>query len=417
VTDTNTSGRSDDASAPEQIGSMLIGDDRFGRYDWNDPWPTYDRLRAEEPYWVNPLGSTVLTRFADCEAVLRDPRFSSNNSHEDPPQVLPEGDPRAMMDNGVQPLLFLDPPDHTRLRKLVSKAFTPRAIERLRPRVQELVDGILDDAAERGGLDVVADLGYELPVIVICELLGVPVEDRPQFAGWSSATSRLLDNELSPEVLNEGVTAAINFAVYFDELFAARRLDPRDDVVSALLAAEEEGDRLTQDELGSIVVLLFVAGHETTMNLIGNGTHALLRNRDQLDRWRNDPSLDAPAVEELLRFEGPVHLTGRIPIEDIEINGHRFPRGKHVVSLVSAGNRDPARFDHADQLDIGRTDNHQLTFSQGIHYCLGAALARLEGQVAIGSLVRRFPDIELAAQPRYRDHFVLRGLQSLEVTV
>ncbi|MGZ4759381.1 MAG: cytochrome P450 [Acidimicrobiales bacterium] len=405
------------AKGPERMGESLIGSDRFGQFDWADPWPTYDRLRQEAPYWRNPEGVTVLTRYADCEAVLRDSRFSSSNDHADPPMILAEGDPRAFMDGEAAPLIFLDPPDHTRIRKLVNKAFTPRSVERLRPRVQEVVDGILDRAADEGGLDVVADLGYELPVIVICELLGVPLDDRPQFAGWSSAASRLLDDDLGEAELNAGVVAAISFAQYFAELFELRRKDPRDDLVSGLLAAEEQGDRLSIAELHSIVILLFIAGHETTMNLIGNGTHALLRQPDQLVRWRDDPSLDAPAVEELLRFDGPVHLTGRIPVEDVEIHGHVFPRGKQAVTLLAAANRDPARFDHPDRLDLLRPDNHQLTFSQGIHYCLGAALARLEGQAAIGSLIRRFPDLELAEPPVYRDHFVLRGLTELRVTV
>jgi len=407
----------DASTGADRMGELLIGTDRFGRFDWSDPWPTYDRLRAEAPYWQNPEGVTILTRYADCEAVLRDARFSSSNDHADPPMILAEGDPRGFMDGGAAPLIFLDPPDHTRIRKLVNKAFTPRSVERLRPRVQQVVDGILDRAADEGGLDVVADLGYELPVIVICELLGVPLSDRPQFSGWSSDASRLLDDDLSEAELNAGVVAAISFAQYFAELFEVRRADPRDDLVSGLLAAEEEGDRLSVEELHSIVILLFIAGHETTMNLIGNGTNALLGQRDQLVRWRDDPSLDGPAVEELLRFDGPVHLTGRIPVEDVEINGHLFPRGKQAVTLLAAANRDPARFDHPDRLDLLRPDNHQLTFSQGIHYCLGAALARLEGQVAIGSLIRRFPDIERAAPPVYRNHFVLRGLTELRVSV
>lgn len=414
VSDTDSS---DVTTGPEPMTSSLIGSDRFGELDWANPWPTYDRLRAEAPYWQNPEGATILTRYADCEAVLRDTRFSSSNDHADPPMILAEGDPRAFMDGEAAPLIFLDPPDHTRIRKLVNKAFTPRSVERLRPRVQEVVDGILDRAADEGGLDVVADLGFELPVIVICELLGVPLADREHFSGWSSDASRLLDNDLDEAAVTAGVIAAMGFAQYFADLFEVRRKDPRDDLVSGLLAAEEEGDRLTIEELHSIVILLFIAGHETTMNLIGNGTNALLHQRDELVRWRDDPSLDAPAVEELLRFDGPVHLTGRIPVEDVEIDGHLFPRGKPAVTLLAAANRDPARFDHPDRLDLLRPDNHQLTFSQGIHYCLGAALARLEGQVAIGSLIRRFPDIELAAPPIYRDHFVLRGLTELRVTV
>jgi cytochrome P450 len=394
----------------------VITSEQFGSFDWEDPYPTYDRMRSEEPVWQNPLGEWVLTRHADCEAVLRDPRFSSNASHRDPPVVIESGFPDL---NAVDAhtLLFMDPPDHTRLRGLVSKAFTPRTVEQLRPRVQQLVDGILDEAQERGSLDVVADLGYELPVIVICELLGVPLADRAGFTGWSSAASRLLDGVMSDEVLQAGLLAAMGFFNYFNELFEERRARPGDDLISALLAAEESGDRLSPEELSSIVVLLFIAGHETTMNLIGNGTLALLRNPDQLARWRQDPSLDAAAVEELLRYDSPVHLTGRTATEAIEVNGIPFRKGVAVITLLAAANRDPARYDDPAGLDLGRADNHHLSFSQGIHYCLGAALARLEGQVTLGSLVRRFPDLELMEEPVHREHFVLRGLRSLQVSV
>ena len=215
----------------------------------------------------------------------------------------------------------------------------------------------------------------------------------------------------------KGLTAALNFAAYFQELFVVRRAQPGDDLVSGLLAAEEAGDRLSEDELLSMVILLFIAGHETTMNLIGNGTFALLGQPDQLARWRADPSLDASGVEELLRFDGPVHLVGRIPTDDVEVGGHRFRRGVEVIPLVAAANRDPERFTDPARLDVGRVDDPHLTFSQGIHYCLGAALARLEGQVAIGTLVRRFPQLELAEAPRYRDHVVLRGLEELRVSL
>ena len=393
----------------------VIASDRFGPFDWEDPWPTYDRMRSEAPVWMNDLGEWVLTRHADCEAVLRDPRFSFNPVHRDPPITVDDGFPDlAAIDAHV--LLFMDPPDHTRLRGLVSKAFTPRTVERLRPRIQELVDGILDQAAERGTLDVVAELGYELPVTVICELMGVPLADRDQFAGWSSDASRLLDGVMTADELQAGVLAAMSFFAYFNQLFDERRRQPGDDLISGLLAAEEAGDRLSPEELSSIVVLLFIAGHETTMNLIGNGTYALLRDPAQLARWHQDPSLDVPAVEELLRFDPPAHITGRTATEDIVVNGHEVRRGTGVVTLVAAANRDPARFADPAHLDLGRADNHHLAFSQGMHYCLGAALARLEGQVAIGSLVRRFPDLELAEEPVHRDHFVLRGLRSLQVT-
>ena len=402
----------------QESSGVFGGSDEFGAYDWNDPWPTYDRLRTEAPVWRNPEGVWVLTRHADCESVLRDPRFSSNDKHAIPPRVFVEGDARALLDAEDQrTLLFMDPPDHTRLRKLVSKGFTPRTVERLRPRIQELVDGILDDAADAGGLDVVADLGFELPVTVICEMLGVPLADRDQFSGWSSDAARLLDNDIDGDLLQQGLLAAFNFVQYFQELFAERRQYPTDDLVSALIAVEEEGDRLSEEELTSIVMLLFIAGHETTMNLIGNGTYALLRAPDQLARWRSDPSFDVSGVEELLRFEGPVHVTARIATDDIDVNGHSFAKGNTLITLVSAANRDPARFSDPAHLDIGRGDNHHLTFSMGLHYCLGAALARLEGQIAVGSLVRRFPDLELTSPPVYRDHFVLRGLTSLDVSV
>jgi cytochrome P450 len=402
-------------SAPASVFTA-IASQQFGDFDWEDPWPTYDRMRSEAPVWKNELDEWVMTRHADCEAVLRDPRFSSNPVHRDPPLVV-DGSFPDISSVDSHTLLFMDPPDHTRLRALVSKAFTPRTVERLRPRIQELVDGILDEAAERGSLDVVADLGFELPVTVICELMGVPLADRDQFAGWSSDASRLLDGFMTAEELQAGLLAAMSFFAYFNNLFDERRRTPGDDLISALLAAEEAGERLLPEELSSIVVLLFIAGHETTMNLIGNGTYALLRQPDELARWRDDPTLDASAVEELLRFDPSAHITGRTATEDIEVNGHPIRKGAGVITLIAAANRDPARFHAPDRLDLGRPDNHHLAFSQGMHYCLGAALARLEGQITIGSLVRRFPDIELAEQPVHRDHFVLRGLKSLRVTV
>ena len=408
----------DDLAAGSSAASVFsaIASDEFGSFDWEDPWPTYDRMRSEAPVWKNSLDEWVMTRHADCEAVLRDPRFSSNPVHRDPPLEL-DGSFPDLGSVDSHTLLFMDPPDHTRLRGLVSKAFTPRTVERLRPRIQELVDGILDEAAERGSLDVVADLGYELPVTVICELMGVPLADRQQFAGWSSDASRLLDGFMTAEELQAGLLAAMSFFAYFNNLFDERRAHPGDDLISALLAAEEAGDRLLPEELSSIVVLLFIAGHETTMNLIGNGTYALLRQPDELVRWRGDPSLDVPAVEELLRFDPSAHITGRTATEDIEVNGHMIRKGTGVITLIAAANRDPARFERPDHLDLGRADNHHLAFSQGIHYCLGAALARLEGQIAIGSLVRRFPDMELVETPVHRAHFVLRGLTSLQVRV
>ena len=389
-----------------------------------DPYPLYERLRAEAPIWYHPrFDEFVLTRHADCESVLRDPRWSTDAENLDPSRRDADDVRLAMGDLKAGVLLFLYPPDHTRLRRLVSKAFTPRSIERLRPHVQDLVDSILvgtvlDELRDAGEVDLMASIAYPLPVTVICELLGVPLDDRHRFAAWSSDASRLLDGEIEGDVLERGIVAAMNFISYFDGLFEERRKAPRDDLVSALLAAEDEGDRLSEAELRSIVLLLFVAGHETTMNLIGNGMWALLAHPDQQRRLEADPSLVPNAVEEMLRYDGPVHLTGRIAREDLDVGGLRVPRGGQVSTLLAAANRDPNRFPEPARFDVARDDLHHLTFSGGIHYCLGAALARLEGQVVVGSLVGRFPGLELVTRhPQHRDHFILRGLKELRVAV
>jgi cytochrome P450 len=265
----------------------------------------------------------------------------------------------------------------------------------------------------------VSALAYPLPVIVICELLGVPVEDRHQFEGWSSDATRLLDGDIDEETFQRGLLASMYFINYFNGLFEERRAAPRDDLLCALLAAEDGGDTLSEEELRSTVLLLFLAGHETTMNLIGNGLFALLTHRDQWARLCADPEgLTASTVEECLRWDGPVHLTGRIATEELEVGGQVFPAKSQVVTLLAAANRDPARFPDPDRFDVGRADNQHLTFSHGIHYCLGAALARLEGQVVFGALARKFPDLRLAvdsSEVEYRDHFVLRGLKALPV--
>lgn len=388
-----------------------------------DPHPTYHRLRAESPVLSDPSqGLHLLTRFADAERVLRDPRFSSNVSRRRLPPGA-EAPEVSLVDLVADPelrnLLFLDPPDHTRLRGLVSKAFTPRTVERLRPHITEITDTVLDRAAGTGRLDVVGELGTEVPVTVICELMGVPLADRHLFRPWSERASRLLDaTSLDAGELADAASGAMALGEYFDALFAERRARPGDDLVSQLLAVEEAGDVLTDIEVRSLVLLLFIAGHETTVNLIGNGTWALLRNPEQLARLRTDPDLIGPAIEELLRYDGPVHLTGRVATDELELAPGVVAReGEFVTVLLAAANRDPDQFRDPDRLDIGRADNRHLAFGHGIHYCLGAALARVEGQTAIGRLVRRFPHLEAAEIPTYRDHFVLRGLRSLHVTV
>ena len=375
-----------------------------------NPHPVYHRLRSEQPIAYNAdLDDWLLTRWADCIAVLRDPRWSSNPETRgerrfDGPQVQDFGD------IGVHTLLFLDPPDHTRLRRLVSKAFTPRRIEQLRDHVQEITDELLAGVDAGQPFDVISTLAYPLPVIVICELMGVPVEDRHLFEGWSSDATRLLDGDIDDDTMQRGIVAAMYFINYFNTLFEARRAEPRTTSSVVCIAVEESGDVLSEEELRSIVLLLFLAGHETTMNLIGNGLFALMQHRDEWDRLVADPSLAPSAVEELLRYDGPVHVTGRIASEDLEVGGQRFPKGSQVTTLLAAANRDPDRFPDPDRLDIGRADNQHLTFSHGIHYCLGAALARLEGQVVFEIARDSVPDV--AAGGRCRRHRVPRPFRA-----
>jgi cytochrome P450 len=319
-------------------------------------------------------------------------------------------------------MLFKDPPDHTRLRGLVSKAFTPKMVERLRVRVQAIVDERLDEVEARsdGRMDVVTDLAYPLPVVIICELLGVPPEDHATFSAWSSELAASIDPDplLSPDQRARIQEAGNAFLEYFTDLIERRRRSLRDDLLSALIEAEEGGDRLTEEELLGTALFLLIAGHETTVNLIGNGTLALLQHRDQLDRLRDDPSLDRHAVEELLRFDSPVQLTQRITLDEYRLGDVTIPKGQNLVPLLGAANRDPAEFDDPDRLDLGRENaNRHVAFGGGHHFCLGAALARLEGAAAIGTLVRRFPAIELAGEPVRRTTFTLRGLEHLPVSI
>lgn len=379
-----------------------------------DPYPIYDFIRQREPVHHAPDGSWVLTGYEHCAALLRDTRFSTN------PARLTEGpDPAAMgpiRQVGSSLMMFLDPPDHTRLRSLVSQAFTARMVESLRPRIQVLVDELLDAVVERGEMDVLADLAYPLPTVVICEMLGVPPEDRERFKAWSADASRLLDGYLDKEATDKGMVAGMYLFQYFTDLVDDRRRQPRDDLLTALLAAEEGGERLTHAELLSTATLLFVAGFETTMNLVGNGTLALLRHPDQLARLRDDPGLARPAVEELLRYDGPVHVTARIALEDLHIGGFAIRSGEQVVAMLGAANRDPAQFPDPHRLDVSRHPNRHLAFGGGPHFCLGASLARIEGQIAFETMLRRLPDLELATEaPLYRDHFVIRGVTELKV--
>jgi cytochrome P450 len=380
-----------------------------------DPYPFYARLREESPVHFNSDGDGwVLSRYADAQMVLRDGRFGRTGFDSYVVMMLGPG---PVEESFRRWMLFMDPPNHTRLRGLASKAFTPRAVERLRSGVQRQVDLLLDQVQQSGSADLIAGLAYPLPVAVICDLLGVPLDDLTTFHDWSDALARVLEIRYTPpEIIAAGNEAAQGLTDYFRGLIAERRGRPGDDLLSALIVAEEQGDRLSEDELLATCVLLFFAGHETTVNLIGNGVLALLRHPDQLARLRAEPHLIGSAVEEFLRYDGSVQRTARFALVDLEIEGVPIGAGQVVSVLLGAANRDPARFAEPDRLDLGRQDNHHLTFGGGIHYCLGAPLARLEAQLAINTLLQRLPGLELATDRlEHRPNSVLRGLRSLPV--
>ena len=317
-------------------------------------------------------------------------------------------------------MLFRDPPDHTRLRALVSRAFTPRVVEAMRPHIQEIVDGLLDRVEGARGMDVIEDLAYPLPVTVICEMLGVPTADQDVFKQWSADIARSLDASILPagsEVITRGQEAGDALREYFRSLIVVRRKSPQPDLLSALIAAEEQGDKLSEPELVATCVLLLIAGHETTVNLIGNGLLALLRHPAELRALADDPALIQTGVEELLRYDGPVQRTGRMTMADVEIGGRQIPKGSIVAAVIGAANRDPAHFADPDRLDVARRENRHIAFGFGIHFCLGAPLARIEGQVAIGTLLHRMPALKLVSDtPEWRESSVLRGLKTLPVT-
>ena len=381
-----------------------------------DPYPVYHRLRAGDPVHRHPFGFFVLTRYEDVAAFLRDARFGKSGY-----QALLQARFGGGPDTGWlgQSMLFRDPPDHTRLRALVGRAFTPRVVEALRPHVQAIVDRLLDRAAEARRMDVIEDLAYPLPVTVISELLGVPTSDAEQVKDWSRDVARALDAialPVGPEVLERGLRATAAMVDYFRELASARRRRPGSDLLSGLVEAEEAGDRLTERELLATCVLLYIAGHETTVNLVGNGLLALLRHPEEWRRLRDDPALLPGAIEELLRYDGPVQRTGRLAAEDLEIGGVAIPAGTLVLGILGAANRDPAQFTEPDRLDVARDEPRHVAFGSGIHYCLGAPLARLEARAALGAVLRRFPDVTLDVErPVWRPSSALRGLEALPV--
>jgi cytochrome P450 len=389
---------------------------------FDDPYAQYRRLRELRPVHQSPLGPWTLTRYDDVSRLLRDPSLSvedANAAVDRRAGRFPDDDEERRQ-RGSLAILNLDPPDHTRIRRLVSKAFTPRRVEELVPRVQRLVDGMLDAVETDGRMNVIADLAFPLPFAVISEMLGMPEADRNQLREWSHTLVKTLEPLMTPEEVPEFLAASDAMIEHVTAAIEWKRGAPSDDLLSAMIAVEEAGDRLSTPELIAQVVLLFVAGHETTVNLIGNGTLALLRHPAQLDLLRQEPDLIGNAIDELLRYDSPVQFSRRITLEPIEIDGHHIEKGSFVFTMLGAANHDPAHFGPvADELDLRRRDApHHLSFGGGIHHCLGAVLARMEARIAIGTLVRRFPHIDLAtATPAWNGRLVLRGLDTLPVTL
>jgi cytochrome P450 len=392
-----------------------------------DPYPVYRALRERAPVLFaarGPFRFTLVSRHADVVAVLRDPRMSVDRPFQPKPPT-DEVDPATLhpLARALRALsrimLFRDPPDHTRLRGLVGKAFTPRMVESLRPRIAALVDELLAPRLRDGGLDLVRDFAEPLPILVIAELLGLPPEDRGSLKRWSDELAVMLDGSIAMQHIGRAVQSAVEVIDYLRVHLEAKRRDPKDDLISAMLSTQER-DRLTDDEILGTVLIVMGAGHETTTNLIGNGVLALLRHPRELARLRADPALAAPAVEEILRFDSPVQATSRMPTEDVEIGGRAFARGIEIGLLLGAANRDPDVFPDPDRFDVARGDNRHLSFGLGIHFCLGAGLARLEGQVALGALVERARGLALDVAEdtlEWRPGWLLRGPTRLPIRV
>ncbi len=389
-----------------------------------DPYPMYRELLAHNPVsWNSVMETWIFTRHEDVDAILNHPamsadRRSGSNRFAEMQRKQIEEQPESPF-NRAPTMLTTDPPEHTRLRGLVSKAFTPRAVEDLRPRIQDIVDGLLSDVAGKGEMDLVQALGYPLPVIVIAELLGVPTEDRAKFKKWSDEIVATLGGPFTPpEVLQAAASSINELIAYLSEVIEDRRKNPRDDLISGLVAAEDEGNVLSTEEIYTTTILLLVAGNETTTHLIDNGMLALLKNPEQVQLLRDDPSLIKSAVEELLRFTGPVQGTGRVLTEDVEIGGQAMKARETAFVLLGAANHDPAKWgDDAHQLDVTRNPVDHVAFGDGIHFCLGSPLARVEAQIAISTLLERFPKLKLAVdEPEWGGTFIIRGVKSLPLT-
>ncbi|MEU0985871.1 cytochrome P450 [Streptomyces sp. NPDC005953] len=385
-----------------------------------DPYPAYEELRAQgRVHWFEPTRQWLVPHYEDVSALLRDRRLGRTYlhrfTHEEFGRTAPpvEHEPfHTLNDNGI---LDLEAPDHTRIRRLITKAFTPRTVARLEPTVQRLAAELVTDFVRDGGGDLLARVAEPLPVAVIAEMLGVPDADRALLRPWSADICGMFELSPSTETAERAVRASVEFSAYLRELIAERRKEPGDDLISALIAAHEEGDRLSEQEMISTCVLLLNAGHEATVNTTANGWWTLLRHPEQLARLRADHSLVPSAIEELMRYDTPLQMFERWVLDDIEIDGTVLPRGSELALLFGSANRDPQRFPDPDRLDLARTDNAHITFGAGIHFCLGAPLARIELAASFGELLRQAPTMKLAAEPRWKPGYVIRGVYELPV--
>jgi cytochrome P450 len=386
-----------------------------------NPYPFYAQLRSQDPvHWDEELGFWVLTRYQDIAAVYQDPRFSRAQGLRSGYERLPETEQviaEPVYRCFAKTMFYSDPPYHTRLRGLVSNAFTPAVVERMRPYVQNTVNTLLDAVQASGQMDAIADFAYPLPILVIAQLLGLPAEERGHFKKWSDDLFAILGSvPHSPELMESAARSLAALTDYITKLSEARRLQPREDLLTALVEATQDGQQLTQEELVANMIILLSAGHETTINLIGNGLLALLGHPDELQKLRAQPELVSSAVEEMMRYDNPVQISYRSAAQDVEVGGKLIRKGQLVNSVLAAGNRDPERFTEPDRFDVRRDEGRNLGFGLGIHYCLGAPLVRLEAQTAFTALLSRFPKLSLATENlEWQEHPIFRGVQSLPV--
>ena len=411
----HNSGMTTTAEAQTMLGRLLDPANRA------DPYAVYREIRESGPLLLPEGHLVVFSSFAHCDEVLRHPASASDGTKSTLVQRR-MADGEVVRPLGTPGFLFLDPPNHTRLRKLVSKAFVPKVVKALEPDIASMVDALLDAAAARGALDVVADLAYPLPVAVICRLLGVPLEDEPEFSRASAILAQALDPFITvtgeaPGVVEERLQAGQWLRDYLGDLVDRRRVAPRDDLISGLIAAEEAGDQLTEEEIVATCNLLLIAGHETTVNLIANGMLAMLSQPRRWQALADDPGRVSAVVEETMRFDPPVQLAMRIAGEDMTVGGVDVPRGDTMMLLLAAAHRDPAAHDEPDVFDPDRGAIRHLGFGKGPHFCLGAPLARLEAAVALSAAAARFPAARLAGEPVYKPNLTLRGMSSLSVAI